>query len=55
MYLFVLHNEVRNVGSKGFAILEPAQKAQNLNKKEKGYLASIDEIQNNLLSSIEEI
>lgn len=40
---------------KGFATLEPAQKDRSKNKKEKGHIASIDDIQNNLLSYIEEI
>ena len=40
---------------KGFPTLELAQQAQSQNKKEKGHLASIDEIQNNLFSYIEEI
>lgn len=40
---------------KGFATLEPAQKERSKNKKEKRHIASIDDIQNNLLSYIEEI
>jgi predicted transposase YbfD/YdcC len=39
----------------GFAAQEQAQKQSSLNKKEKGNLASIDEIQNNLLGYIEGI
>lgn len=39
----------------GFAAQEQAQKDQSQNKKEKGNLASIDEIQNNLLGLIEQI
>ncbi len=41
--------------AKGFAAQEQAQKQSRKNKKEKRNLASINEIQNNLLGYIEEI